>query len=526
MGTMEKRIKSLKSTFAFLFVISFLYTWNARAAELPAATKAQLHQIIGKLEKAGAQVGLEIDDLGTVKNPQQFPAQNDGISKVLFSYRATQSYMSASNWKLFTAFYALNSETTFDVFGDPGKLDESDDTIRATWIATEEPIDGKSVIEGNLYLWGNGDPSLNIDQIQKAVLSLKEQGVAAVKGDVVGESNYFAETMGERYPFGWTLDDSLWYYAPPITMLSINRNQVDVRVIGGEKAGDPAKVTYIQWLPDLEIESHVTTGTKFLAEKSPDELLHWNRFGKDGERLEVTGYIAPGRSITQGIALVNPSLIATKVLLRELQRVGIKVSGTAKVHENLLDFTKSGALYPVVTIPAPSLKDLLTQMLKRSDNFYAEMILRTSSYPAVTVDLLRPSFFTLLKTNGINTSGLRMEDGSGLSRYSLITPQAVTQLLNAAQRLPKDKADIFWDALPIAGVDGTLGKRMESTFAQNNVRAKTGTFSTACNLSGYVTTRDGHRLAVSFLTNFGPETDICRAAQDETFELLAAKKLS
>jgi hypothetical protein len=58
---MEKRIKSLKSTFAFLFVISFLYTWNARAAELPAATKAQLHQIIGKLEKAGAQVGFEID---------------------------------------------------------------------------------------------------------------------------------------------------------------------------------------------------------------------------------------------------------------------------------------------------------------------------------------------------------------------------------------------------------------------------------------------------------------------------------
>ena len=223
---------------------------------------------------------------------------------------------------------------------------------------------------------------------------------------------------------------------------------------------------------------------------------------------------------------MNPPLIATKVLLRELRRVGIKATGTAKTYGNLLDFTKSGALYPAVTIAAPSLKVLLTQMLKRSDNFYAEMILRTSSNPAVTVDLLRPAFFTLLETNGINTSGLRMEDGSGLSRYTLITPNAMTQLLNAFQKLPTDKTDILWNALPIAGVDGTLGNRMKCTFAQNNVRAKTGTFSTACNLSGYVTTRDGHRLAVSFLTNFGPETDICRAAQDKTFELLAASNLS
>jgi D-alanyl-D-alanine carboxypeptidase/D-alanyl-D-alanine-endopeptidase (penicillin-binding protein 4) len=166
-------------------------------------------------------------------------------------------------------------------------------------------------------------------------------------------------------------------------------------------------------------------------------------------------------------------------------------------------------------------------MLKRSDNFYAEMILRSSSYylPLTTVPEIRPELFALLKKNGINTSGLRMEDGSGLSRYTLITPNAMTQLLNAFQKLPTDKGNILWNALPIAGVDGTLGKRMKSTFAQNNVRAKTGTFSTACNLSGYVTTRDGHRLAVSFLTNFGPETDICRAAQDQTFEILAAGKL-
>ena len=509
---MEKRIIALKSTFVFLFVFSFLYTWNAQAAELPAATKAKLHQIIGKLENAGAQVGLEIDDLGTVKNPQQFPAKSTFPSKVLFSYRATQSYMSASNWKLFTAFYALKG----DAFDD----------VRDSGLFTKERFEGGSVIDGDLYFLGMGDPSLNIEQIRHAALELKQKGVQEIKGDIIGETNYFAETLGERYPFGWTLDDSLWYYAPPITLLSINRNQVDVDITGGDKPGDPATVTYSPPLPGVEIKSHVITGTKFLLSKPVDELLHWDRFAENGGGVTVTGYISPNQRITQGIALVHPTLIATKVLFQELQKAGIKIDGTVTTKDQNSILSQPGdGIYGIVNIPAPPLKVLLTRMLKRSDNFYAEIILRTSLNEFGTVDVMRKYFFTVLRENGISTSGLRMEDGSGLSRYTLITPNATTQLLDSAQKLPKDRAGIFWNALPIAGVDGTLGERMDSTFAQNNVRAKTGTFSTACNLSGYVTTRDGHRLAISFLMNFGPDTDICRAAQDQAFELLAAGKL-
>jgi PBP4 family serine-type D-alanyl-D-alanine carboxypeptidase len=522
---MEKRIKSLKSTFAFLFVISFLYTWNARAAELPAATKAQLHQIIGKLEKAGAQVGLEIDDLGTVKNPQQFPAQNDGISKVLFSYRATQSYMSASNWKLFTAFYALNSDVP--------------DSARDTEVLSDSNIEDDGTLKGNLYLVGHSDPSLNIEQLRQAASALKEKGLRRITGDVVVTSGFSAETLGGRYPFGWTLDDALWYYAPPISTLAINRNQVDVYVTGGANQDVSGTVRYSPALPDLQIMEDIRTGTADLKNKSADDLLHFDRLKEGGEGFSVRGTVAPGQQLTEGIALSDPSLMAAKVLLNELQMVGIKVDGAAneRFFRNIIGVKQ----FPSYTISAPSIKVLLTRMLKHSDNLYAEMLLRSvyySSHPVTSdnpylqnrdpknFDLLRQEMMELLDKNNVNTAGLRMEDGSGLSRYSLITPRAMTQLLNAAQKLPKDKADIFWNALPIAGVDGTLGKRMKSTFAQNNVRAKTGTFSTACNLSGYVTTRDGHRLAVSFLTNFGPETDICRAAQDETFELLAAKKLS
>jgi PBP4 family serine-type D-alanyl-D-alanine carboxypeptidase len=155
---------------------------------------------------------------------------------------------------------------------------------------------------------------------------------------------------------------------------------------------------------------------------------------------------------------------------------------------------------------------LLRAAARYSDN-------RTGSGTAARGNQL---LFAWLKQNGIDTSALRMTDGSGLSRYNLITPRATVQLLAAVQRLPN--GDALWDALPAAGVDGTLSRRMKATPAQSNARAKTGTFSIVSTLSGYVTTRDGHRLAVSLLTNFARDGRSARQLQDDVFALLADTK--
>jgi len=62
-------------------------------------------------------------------------------------------------------------------------------------------------------------------------------------------------------------------------------------------------------------------------------------------------------------------------------------------------------------------------------------------------------------------------------------------------------ADVFRNALPIAGVDGTLRTRLRNTSAENNLRAKTGSLSSAASLAGYVTTAAGERLAFSIMVN-------------------------
>jgi D-alanyl-D-alanine carboxypeptidase/D-alanyl-D-alanine-endopeptidase (penicillin-binding protein 4) len=97
---------------------------------------------------------------------------------------------------------------------------------------------------------------------------------------------------------------------------------------------------------------------------------------------------------------------------------------------------------------------------------------------------------------------LNLDDGSGLSRNDLITAEASVQLLIFMSK--HRYANVFRDALPIAGVDGTLRNRMRGTAAENNLRAKTGSLSSAASLGGYLTTAAGERLAFSIMVNNYP----------------------
>jgi D-alanyl-D-alanine carboxypeptidase/D-alanyl-D-alanine-endopeptidase (penicillin-binding protein 4) len=100
---------------------------------------------------------------------------------------------------------------------------------------------------------------------------------------------------------------------------------------------------------------------------------------------------------------------------------------------------------------------------------------------------------------GVQPDGFAIRDGSGLSRHDLVTPETIVKVLDKIQQ---DTAfAVFYDAMPIAGIDGTLKDRMKDTPAQGNVHAKTGSIAEARSLSGYVTTADGERLIFSILSN-------------------------
>ncbi|HVF11270.1 MAG TPA: D-alanyl-D-alanine carboxypeptidase/D-alanyl-D-alanine-endopeptidase, partial [Abditibacteriaceae bacterium] len=474
---------------------------------LPPATEKQIRALLAHPQLRDAHVGISIIALGTVPDANAFPARpyDDKQQPVLFAVDAEKRFMPASNVKLYTAALALR------VLG-PEKT-----------FSTEVHITGdlsEGTLQGTLSLFGNGDPSLSTEDLRSLARQVAARGIKRITGGVFAQNCcIWADNFAGRYPEGWTLDDAIWYYGPEISALAINRNQLDITIEGAAQPGQPAKVTISPPVEHFPISAKVTTGGHELARKSTEEILHFDRSGVDGpisERLNIWGQVAPGQKITEGVAVPDPSRWAGALLKQALEENGVAV-GTGLTGPR--DMTPLNAAPPGTTPrnanspggrrvrhDSPPLRILLRHLLKNSDNLYAEMLWRNadvySGNPSKIGTPVRghEPLLSWLRENGVPTDSLRFTDGSGLSRYNLVTPAATARLLAAIERIPGSTA--IWDGLPIAGVDGTLKNRMKSTAAAANVRAKTGTFSIVSTLSGYVTTRDGHRLAISLLTNF------------------------
>jgi PBP4 family serine-type D-alanyl-D-alanine carboxypeptidase len=160
-----------------------------------------------------------------------------------------------------------------------------------------------------------------------------------------------------------------------------------------------------------------------------------------------------------------------------------------------------------------------------SDNYTAELLLKElgaevsgSGTSAAGAAVVRRD----LHAAGIPLAGVRIVDGSGLSRADRATVRELTGILLALWRNPTYRT-IVWRGLPVAGVDGTLQDRLTRGPAHRLVRAKTGTTDAASALSGFA----GRRFAFAVLQNGDPVNwDAARAAQDRFVQALAARAVA
>jgi D-alanyl-D-alanine carboxypeptidase/D-alanyl-D-alanine-endopeptidase (penicillin-binding protein 4) len=157
----------------------------------------------------------------------------------------------------------------------------------------------------------------------------------------------------------------------------------------------------------------------------------------------------------------------------------------------------------LATLTSPPLSEILKALMKPSQNQIAEMLFRTIALEKTGAG--RPDSARAIIERQIASWGAAVpleavvRDGSGLSRYDYISPQTVVRILDAMRKAPS--FNVYYDALPIAGVDGTIRNRMKGTPAEGNVHAKTGSVAQSRSLSGYVTSADHHMVIFSFLSN-------------------------
>lgn len=407
----------------------------------------------------------------------------------LYSRNADKLFMPASNMKLLTGATAL---------AQLGK-----DYRWTTTLLARGPIrDG--VLEGDLVVRGTGDPTVSASMQRGDALaplrsmadSLRARGVARVRGSVVAAPSPFTDaTLG----FGWSWDDLDEPYSAGVDALYFNEGFTTIVVRGGARAGDPVMATTrpASSFPRLIVRARTVAALRAGA-TSADSAAARTRLAvsQDSSRagVLVSGTIAAGDSSVQQIAFRDQSGSYLLALREALASRGITIDGAST--------DTMTTLTPIVAVRSATLGEVLPFFEKPSQNQIGELLFKTIALERTGVgraDSAAAVVARQLLAWGAPADGFAVRDGSGLSRHDYITPRTTVVVLDAMRRHPDYQ--IFYESLPVAGVDGTIRNRMRGTPAQGNLRAKTGTLDKARSLSGYVTTADGRLLLFSALCN-------------------------
>lgn len=415
--------------------------------------------------------------------------------KTLYAHNVDLRLLPASNRKLFTAAAALG------VLGD--------DWTYKTQIRADAMPDKLGVVHGDITLHGVGDGALTTADMDDLAAQVAKAGVKHIDGLLIGDGRLFTDGP---YGFGWEWDDLSDEEFPVLASLEVNDGDIHVHVAPG-LVGKPAVVTRT---PPVLYPFVAGTG-RTVAANAVNNCTVERPFGD--ATVHVEGDLPLGASLDQNVPVENPSFYALNVLDYCLKAHGITSRGFQVVP------SYGSAPFGIVVAEHVSLPiaRYLPLMMKPSNNLIAEMLVRTMGadkygLSAYTAGHLKETLF--FQSLGVDTTALDLRDGSGVSRRNFVTARAVEQLLLGMSKRADFKA--YYDALPIAGVDGTLKSRMGGTKAAGNVHAKTGTLSQARALSGYVTGAHGELYAFSLLmNNFPGNARSAGAVQDKFAEFLA-----
>jgi D-alanyl-D-alanine carboxypeptidase/D-alanyl-D-alanine-endopeptidase (penicillin-binding protein 4) len=374
-------------------------------------------------------------------------------------------------------------------------------------------------------VYGRGEPTINArlhqTNIYKALeplaLALTNAGVKRIEGDLLADESFF---RGPPYGSGWAWDDMEYYYGAEISALTINDNTLQLTVRPGPIVGAPCELSLAPATAYLTLSNRTET----VARPARRTISFYRPLGQNV--IYVTGEMpAEDSSYTDDVTVHNPAGLFISFFKEALARHGIKVAGKLRTL-NWLDRQgnplKCDELIELGSVESPPMRELIREVQKPSQNLYTDLLLahvgertRGADTPASrsSEDLGINELNRFLGAVGIKRGEVQFEEGSGLSRNNLTTPNATVALLQFMSR--HDSADVYLNALPIAGVDGTLRSRMKGTPAAGNVRAKTGTLRWANSLSGHVTTAAGERLIFSLMLNRYHNTDTNRTARAE-----------
>jgi D-alanyl-D-alanine carboxypeptidase/D-alanyl-D-alanine-endopeptidase (penicillin-binding protein 4) len=446
------------------------------AAAMPGADLAHRLDAVVKSSPFARRsiLGIHVVDLATGKS--------------LYSRNESQPLLPASNMKLFTTALALQ------ILGPEYRFETR---------LVREP-------SGDVTLLGSGDPSMNgrmypysVSAAARpplgAVEELADQAVAnglrRVEGDIVGDDRLYP---WEPYPPSWTQDDAVRDSGAPVSALSLADNALTISISPGAKMSENARIALDPALEYFAIDNRVKTVATGGAARVAVSRIPGTR------QILLSGAIpAKGASVREAVAVDDPALFAACALYDALTRRGVAIAGRPLARHRAAGEAYEEPLGETIAMrTSPPLTQLLQLIDKVSENLHAELMLREAGRVAKgegTREAGLAAMTDFLKQAGAHPGDPRIDDGSGLSRNDLATPQLITSLLSFMYR--SNYRDTWISMLPAGGQDGTLSHRLCCAPDARRIHAKTGTLSRSIALSGYADSNANGWLAFSIIVN-------------------------
>lgn len=331
----------------------------------------------------------------------------------------------------------------------------------------------------DIYLKLSADPYFSTADLKTLIKSLSANSLVTCREFYIDDTIIDSEEWGE----GWQWDNDLNPLMPRYSVYNIDRNLLTL-VIRPTIKGSQADVRLTQFYP-VTFMNLVVTG-----DSDNVKLSRKNNISPDILTLEGT----VKKQVTRTFPVNNPKRYFLMRLDEAVKAQKFDYYGTFPSKSS------DGIEKTLLTEVSHSLKRAGSDILKNSNNFVAETVYKIAGgkfkNSIGTVEAANEMFLDYCKRNNLDTSDIRIVDGSGVSKNNIMTADFVTSfLLNEAK---KDGFDAYYQTMAKPS-EGTLKNRM--LYFGENLRAKTGSLSDVSSIAGYLKTQKGNMVAFDIMIN-------------------------
>jgi D-alanyl-D-alanine carboxypeptidase/D-alanyl-D-alanine-endopeptidase (penicillin-binding protein 4) len=365
---------------------------------------------------------------------------------------------------------------------------------------TDIRASGEGGAPKRLVVIARGDPTwsarFNPDDftvLEQLADSLRAAGIQRADSLII-DASYLGD---ERVNGTWEVGDLPTTSGPPIGSLAIAEGELRLVVTAGATPGAPATAAILGVNNVFPMRVAALTDSATTRPNIDVSFQSWP------DTIVVTGRIPLGRADTSAIAAPDANRYAAMAFATVLGRKGIATSLPRIVYDSIeAAALRSETPRVVASWTSPALSDIVAGILRPSQNWIAETLLRTLGAErrgrGSWSSGLEVERRYLIDVARIDSTGFFLRDGSGLSAQNLLSPRTITQILEYARNQPW--GNVYREALPTPGLaKSTLSNRLQGF--EGKIFAKTGTITNVASLSGYVTTASGKQLIFSIMVN-------------------------